>query len=176
MKLYVTRHGQTQWNFENKVCGISDIELTAKRIAQANEIALKLANYKIDLIISSPLKRAQKTAEIISNLISINFIVDNRLFEQNYGIYEGVQRDNVNFLEAKKNFVCKYPDGESVVQVAHRVFSLVDEIKEKYPSQNILFVSHGGVCRVIDTYFNDLTNEEFYKFTLGNCELKEYVL
>jgi probable phosphoglycerate mutase len=176
MKLYVTRHGQTKWNFENKVCGISDIELTEKGIKQAEELASKLTACKIDIIISSPLKRALKTAEIISNLIGVNFTADDRLFEQNYGIYEGVARDNADFLAAKMNFVCKYPKGESMVQVAHRAFNLIDELKVKYPDKNVLFVSHGGVCRIIDTYFNDMTNEEFYRFRLENCEFKKYDL
>ncbi|MDR3552403.1 MAG: histidine phosphatase family protein [Clostridia bacterium] len=174
MKLYVTRHGQTEWNYENKVCGTSDIQLSANGIEQAKELALKLTAYKIDIIISSPMKRARETAEIISETTGVNCIIDERLLEQNYGIFEGAQRDNADFLAAKKKLVCRYPEGESMVQVAHRVFNLIDELKEKSPAQNVLLVSHGGVCRVIETYFNDLSNEEFYAYRLRNCEIKEY--
>lgn len=66
--LYVTRHGQTVWNAQNKVCGITDIELTPK----GREQALELANVPIEM--------------------------DERLIEQNYGIYEGVDRKNEAFL------------------------------------------------------------------------------
>ena len=103
MKLYVTRHGQSEWNYENKVCGISDINLTEKGIEQAKELAAKLENYNIDIIISSPLRRARKTAEIISSTIGKDIIIDNRLFEQNFGVYEGGSRDSLNFKESIYN-------------------------------------------------------------------------
>lgn len=174
MKLYVTRHGQSEWNYENKVCGISDINLTEKGIEQAKELAAKLENYNIDIIISSPLRRARKTAEIISSTIGKDIIIDNRLFEQNFGVYEGGSRDSLNFKESKKQFTCKPSGGESLFQVVHRVYNLIEEIKEKYPDKTILLVGHGSVSRIINTYFDDISNEEFYRFNLGNCELKEY--
>jgi broad specificity phosphatase PhoE len=174
MKLYVARHGQTEWNEKNKVCGISDIKLSEKGIEQAKQLAVNVLNYKIDFIITSPLKRAKNTAEIIADYKGISFMVDDRLFEQNYGVFEGVLRDNLDFLDAKKKFVCKYPQGESMFQVAQRVYNLLDEIKIKYSNKNILIISHGGVCRIIKTYFSDLSNEEFFQYRLGNCELEEY--
>lgn len=73
-----------------------------------------------------------------------------------------------------KQFAIKYPNGESMLQVAQRIYNLIDEIKEKYSSKNILLISHGGVCRIIHTYFHDISNEEFYKYVLGNCEIKVY--
>ena len=66
MKLYVTRHGQTLWNRQDLVCGISDIQLSPEGIRQAEELALILDKYSIDLIYSSPLQRAYRTAEIIA--------------------------------------------------------------------------------------------------------------
>lgn len=56
MKLFVTRHGQTTWNVQNKVCGITDVELTEKGIEQAKKLADIVQNHNIDMIISSPLK------------------------------------------------------------------------------------------------------------------------
>ena len=66
MKLYVTRHGETTWNVEWRVSGVTDVELTDRGREQANGLARVLKNEKIDLIIVSPLKRARHTAEIIS--------------------------------------------------------------------------------------------------------------
>ncbi|MBP1989744.1 histidine phosphatase family protein [Paenibacillus eucommiae] len=176
MKLFVTRHGQTEWNSENRVCGITNINLTDTGIEQAKELSTKLADYKIDIIISSPLKRAKETAEIISDAIGKIVIIDRRLFEQNYGVYEGVSRNAEDFRAAKKHFSSKLSGGESLFQVAHRVYSLIEEIKEKYPNENVLFVTHGSVCRVIHSYFTDLSNEEYFEYYTGNCELKEYSL
>ena len=176
MKLYVTRHGQTELNVKRKVCGLTNIPLTEKGKAQAKALSAKLATKKIDLIICSPLKRARMTAEIINESTHCNIIVDDRIIEQNYGVYEKTDWDDEKFLAAKKAFFCKFPGGESIVQVAHRAYNLLDEIKEKYDGKTILIVSHGGVCRVIDTYFNDRTNNEFFDFQLDNCGLKEYEL
>lgn len=172
--LYVARHGQTVWNAENKVCGITDVDLTGVGIAQAKELAAVVATKNVSLIISSPLKRTVETSKIVSEICNISMETDERLIEQNYGIYEGVDRKNEEFLSNKRNFAFKYPDGESMMQVAYRVYGLLDEIKGKYKDKNVLLISHGGVCRIINTYFKDMTNEEFFNYRLGNGELEEY--
>lgn len=81
-----------------------------------------------------------------------------------------------SFLENKKHFAYKYPNGESMMQVAHRVYELLNEIKSNYSDKNVLLISHGGVCRIINTYFKDMTNDEFFYYTLNNAELVEYSL
>lgn len=172
--LYIARHGQTIWNAQNKVCGITDVELTEKGIEQATALARVIVDKKIDLIISSPLKRAIKTSKIVSEICNIPMEIDARLIEQNYGIYEGVDRKEEAFLNNKRNFAYKYPNGESMMQVACRVYGLIDEIKCKYEDKNVLLISHGGVCRIINTYFRDMTNEEFFNYTLQNGALEEY--
>jgi broad specificity phosphatase PhoE len=103
-------------------------------------------------------------------------MIDNRLIEQNYGIYEGVDRSNIGFQNNKKLFAFKYPGGESMMQVAYRVYGLLESIKEQYPDKNVLLVCHGGVCRIINTYFEDITNEEFYHWSMENTQLREYCL
>ena len=66
MKLYVMRHGQTDWNVLGKVQGITDVELNERGIEQAKQAKDKVNQYEIDLIVYSPLKRAKKTAEIVN--------------------------------------------------------------------------------------------------------------
>ena len=172
--LYVARHGQTIWNAENRVCGITDVDLTTKGKEQAKALAHEVGNKSIDLIISSPLKRAVETSKIISDICNIPYEIDERLIEQNYGIYEGVDRKNQDFLYNKRCFVFKYPNGESMMQVAYRIYGLIDEIKSKHKDHNVLLISHGGVCRIINTYFHDMTNDEFFNYTLGNGKLEAY--
>ena len=176
MKLYVARHGQTVWNAANRVCGITDVELTEKGIEQAQELAKLVAEAKVDMILTSPLVRAMDTGKIVSEYCNIPMMVDNRLIEQNYGIYEGVDRKNEEFLANKRNFAYRYPNGESMMQVAYRIYGLLEDIKEKYSGKDVLLISHGGVCRIIETYFNDMTNEEFFNYTLKNAQLKIYEL
>lgn len=174
MKLFIARHGQTEWNVADKICGVTDVPLTQKGIEQARILADKLSEYPIDRIFVSPLKRAVATAEIIAGTLGIDFTVDARLTEQNYGVFEGVYRKDEQFLAAKCNFLCRYPGGESAALVAQRVYNLIDEVKANYPEQNILFVTHGGVCRIIETYFNNLSNDDYFQFAIKNCELKIY--
>ena len=142
--LYVARHGQTVWNAQNKVCGITDVDLTEKGIEQAKTLAYLVESQNISLILSSPLRRAVDTSKIVANICNIPIEIDQRLIEQNYGIYEGVDRKNEAFLNNKRNFAYKYPNGESMMQVAYRVYGLIDEIRYKYQKDNILIISHGG--------------------------------
>lgn len=176
MKLFVARHGQTVWNAQNRVCGVTDVKLTEKGIDQARELADAVRNHNIDMVIVSPLERAMETGKIVADKNSIPLQIEELLIEQNYGIYEGVDRETDSFLVNKRNFAYKYPEGESMLQVAYRIYGLINKIKEQYQGKNILIISHGGVCRIIRTYFQDMTNEEFFNYTLENGRLEEYEL
>lgn len=173
MKLYVARHGQTVWNAKNKVCGVTDVDLTEKGREQAKKLA-HIVPDTIDVIISSPLKRAVETSKIVAEKKNIPIHIEELLTEQNYGIYEGVDRKNPQFLENKRNFAFRYHKGESMMQVAYRIYGLLDQIKKEYEGKTVLIICHGGVCRIIRTYFNDMTNEEFFEYTLENGKLEEY--
>ncbi|MBQ2755311.1 MAG: histidine phosphatase family protein [Oscillospiraceae bacterium] len=177
MKLYAARHGETVWNAQDRVSGLTDVELTEKGIAQAKALAVKLEGVKIDLMLVSPLKRAQDTAKIVSEHCGgISIITEERLIEQNYGIYEGIDRFNEAFLQNKRWFAYKYPGGESMMQLAHRIYGLLDEVTVKYSDKNVLLVCHGGVLRAVNTYFKDMTNDEYFNFLLDNCGLIEFEL
>lgn len=176
MKLLVSRHGETIWNVEEKVCGLTDVSLTEKGISQAEKLGEKVKDKGIEFIICSPLKRAYTTAKIVADKIGVPVVTDKRLIEQNYGIYEGLDCHDERFLNNKRNFAYKYPGGESMMNVAHRTYGLIEELKENYPDKCILLICHNGVVRVINTYFKDVTNEEFFNYTLENCGLEEYEL
>ena len=176
MKLFVARHGQTVWNLEDRISGITDVELTELGREQARDLACRMEDKNIDVIIVSPLKRAIDTANIVAEKCKVDVIVDNRLIEQNYGIYEGLNTKVPEFLANKRMFAYKYPEGESMMQVAYRAYSLIDDIKEKYKGKNVMFVTHGGVCRAIHTYFYDLTNDEYFRYVTKNCMAREYDL
>lgn len=66
MKIYIARHGQTEWNKLNKICGLTDVDLTALGREQAGKLAEDLKDKNISVIISSPLKRAMDTAGYVS--------------------------------------------------------------------------------------------------------------
>lgn len=177
--LYVLRHGETEWNTQNRICGVSDVPLTENGILQPEKAAEDILknNIKIDIIISSPLKRANATADVIASAVNLPVRLDARLTEHNYGVFEGKDRKTDGFLATKKNLCLRYIGGESAMNVAARVFPLIEEYKSgEYDGKNILFVTHGGVARVIHSYFDRMTNEDFFGFALDNCRLMKYPL
>jgi probable phosphoglycerate mutase len=176
MKLYVARHGQTQWNAENKVCGRTDLPLTETGIHQARALSEKAADLGIDLILTSPLDRAHTMARIIADRCGAEVKVEERLIEQDYGVFEGVDRQDPGFLANKRQFAVRYPGGESMMDMAGRLYPLLREIREKYPEKCVLLACHGGVCRVIRTFFVPMTNEEYFSYSPENCSLECYEL
>ncbi|MBQ7337122.1 MAG: histidine phosphatase family protein [Clostridia bacterium] len=174
MSLFVTRHGQTPWNVENKVCGLTDIPLTEIGIEQARALAQSAKDKNFSAILSSPLLRARHTAQFTADACHLPVVIEPRLIEQNYGIYEGKSGFDLGFLENKRLFATRYPKGESHMDVAARVYPLLEELREKCTTQNVLLVCHGGVCRVIHTFFHPLTNDEYFHYQAPNATLIEY--
>lgn len=177
MKLYVTRHGETPMNTANLICGRTDIDLTETGIQQAVETGKNLQNHGISRIIASPMIRAQHTAKLIAEQIGFDperIETDDRLIEQDYGIYENTLW-SPEFLANKKHFAVRYPGGESHMDLAGRIYPLLNELKAR-GSEPTLLVCHGGVCRVIRTYFEDMPNEDFPLFNMLNCAVLEYEL
>ena len=178
MKIYSTRHGQTEYNRLDLILGSTDIPLNETGIEQAEILASNVALIKsLDIIISSPMLRAKETAMKVAERCNIPIIIDERLREWNYGEFEGKSRYVDGFADNKLEFAVRMgKSGESMIQLSHRVYSALDDIIEKYNNKNVLIVSHGGVCRVIETYFNDMTAKEFSGWFMGNCQLIEYLI
>jgi len=176
MKIYSTRHGQTAYNKEELILGTTDIPLNETGLAQAAELAEAVEKLgDVDIIISSPMLRAVTTARAAAEKCGLEVITDKRLREWDYGEFEGKSRFTEGFAENKREFAVKMRGGgESLLQLSHRVYSFLDDIIERYADKNVLVVSHGGICRVIETYFHDMTVEEYSNWFMGNCELLEY--
>lgn len=175
-KLYFVRHGESMWNVEDKICGQTDSPLTAKGHEQAIETGNKILGLGIraDEILYSPLSRAKETALHISDITGIPARVDNRLVEQNFGVWEGTSpRNAADFKEAKKQFLCNYGTGESMFRLAQRIYNLLDEITSNKEKTYIL-VAHNGIARVVYSYFNDMTNDEYASYGVPNCSVTEF--
>ncbi|MDO4862723.1 MAG: histidine phosphatase family protein [Ruminococcus sp.] len=176
MKIYSTRHGQTDYNRDEIILGTTDLPLNETGTLQAKELAEAVARLgDVDIIIASPMTRAQATACAVAVRCGLDIVTDERLREWDYGEFEGKSRFTEGFAEGKLEFGVRMgKTGESLIQLAHRVYSALDDIISKYSGKNVLIVSHGGVCRVIETYFNDMTAEEFGGWFMGNCQIIEY--
>ncbi len=173
---YFTRHGQTVWNVADKICGTTDSPLTDHGKEQAIELGQKLKeeNLPIDQILYSPLTRAKDTALCISEMTGIPAAEEPLLKEQCFGKWEGTSPRNAPaFVEDKKKFVYNYEGGESMFRMAQRIYNLLDRICSE-PDKTYLLVAHNGISRFIESYFHDMTNEEFASFGIKNCEVREY--
>lgn len=174
--LYFVRHGQTVWNVANKICGATDIELTEKGHEQAILTGQKILEQGIqaDVILASPLIRAKATAEHIAEITGIPMRVEDRLKEQCFGKYEGTPRHGEEFEEAKKSFINHYEGGESMLKLAQRIYNVLDEIVNDPEQKTVILVAHNGIARVVQSYFYDMTNEEYGKFGIDNCQIVAY--
>ena len=174
MTVYFVRHGQTFLNIEDKVCGLIDSRLTELGHQQAIETGKKIkeSGIKFDVILYSPLSRAKDTAKHISEICDVPMIEEPRLIEQSFGKYEGTPKSCEAFMEAKKQFLSRYDGGESMFQVAQRIYNLLDDLKKE--NKTYLLVAHNGISRVVHSYFYPMTVDEYAKFQIKNCEVKEY--
>lgn len=174
--LYFTRHGQTIWNVENKICGATDIALTDLGHQQAIALGKEILSQslQIDEILYSPLIRAAETARHISEVTGITMRMEPRLKEQNFGRYESTPRNGAEFKVAKTHFIDHFDGGETMLQLSQRIYNLLDDIKAESGEKTYLLVAHNGIARVIHSYFYDMDNEEYAAFGIKNCEIRKY--
>ena len=173
-KLYFVRHGETVWNAENKICGATDSPLTQLGLEQARDLGKAAVEQGIqaDLILYSPLSRAKDTAQQIADMTGTPMRAEPRLVEQNFGRYEGTPRNSEEFQLARQQFALGY-GGETSLRLAQRIYNLLDELTAD-PEHVYMLVAHNGIARCVNTYFFEMTNEEYAYFRLKNCEIRRY--
>lgn len=178
MVLYVTRHGQTNGNIERVIDGCRrDLCLNETGISQAKNAKEFLKDVKIDLIICSPLIRTRQTAKII-NINNVPEIIEPRLIERDSGEFTGMSFDSFDReLYWNYNDTTKYESVENIRDFFKRIYEYLDYIKEEYKDKTVLLVTHGGVTKVINCYFNGIPDSGSLKnLELQNCEVAKYVL
>lgn len=154
---YLVRHGETEWNVKDLLQGTSDSPLTEKGINDAKNVAKKLKNIKFDLVFSSDLLRAKRTAEIIALEHKLTVETNNLLRERYFGHLEGKPNDEYrNWAKAFKDltdeerFTSKISDDiESDEEIATRLLQFIREIAIGNPGKTILAVSHGGIIKTL---------------------------
>ena len=177
MKIYLTRHGQTDYNKKRMMQGRSDIPLNEVGIAQARAAREKLGNIKFDAVYSSPLIRAVKTAEIIGNVSEAEIIKDERIIEANFGKYELMNYYGTGLpmmLYWSFPEVFKAPEGvETIQEMIDRTSSFLRELEQK-DYENVLVACHGGIIRPIRGYLEDKKNGIIWRPRPKNCETFVY--
>jgi len=161
--IYLTRHGQTEWNLEKRLQGHGNSPLTEFGLNRAKELSERIKDIDIDTIYTSPIERAYKTAEIVKGDKYIEVKVHEGLKEMNFGDYEGkiteeVMKENPDWdISAimRGNLEMRAPNGETLGEVRERVNSAMRDIIKENEGKNILIVAHGITLKAIMTFFND---------------------
>ena len=150
--LYLARHGETQWNKVQRFQGRLDSELTSIGKQQSKHLALNLIQNKIDLIISSPLGRAVKSAIICQETLNIPIIKLNEITERDLGHWQGQYASNIKaddtYNEILHQFTQLTPeDGESAIDCGTRIYNSLQTLAKNQINKNLLVIFHGEALR-----------------------------
>ncbi len=179
MKLYLVRHGQTDYNLKNLLQGSTDNPLNETGRQQARQLARMLEDVPFEIIYSSPLKRAKETAEIIRevNIYKPPILLDERLKEIDMGEWEGryfpaiLEEHREMFERVRENpFEYVPPGGESFSQFVDRLRSFVEELRGK-EHEVVLIVAHQMVNSVLRILVEGADWREFWTRRQKNGEV-----
>lgn len=183
---YCLRHGATDWNRQGRFQGLTDNPLNEDGLAQAHAAADLLRGNGIAHVVSSPLLRAMKTAEIVGSAVSAPVTIDARIIECDFGSLEGLSvratmaKHGVSSAEGLISILP--PDGEAWTNVAERSLNCVSEWLGRAPQRDILFVCHDAVMQAMaqalcGRFFQNRHGTPFrYARTRGGWTLEEVAI
>lgn len=176
----LVRHGETDWNAARRLQGHTDIGLNARGLAQAEQMAraLKKINLQFDVLYTSDLQRAAKTAQEIEKLFDTTAIVNAELKERHLGALQGLTTDEAPVREPalwkshlSRNIEENLRDGESIQQFADRIKNALDHIKRQHSGKTILLVSHGGALDMMYRIASNQTLDAEKAVSVPNASL-----
>lgn len=177
MRIYLTRHGQTDLNAKKLMQGRSDIPLNETGRAQARAAKEKLGDVKFDAVYASPLDRAIETAQTISGVDRSEIIIDERIIETDFGKYE---QKPYSTMGLPMNLYWVLPEVfpapetvESTDEMIARVRAFFEDL-EKKNYNNVLIACHGGIIRVIRGYLEGAKKGYVWRPRPKNCEIRVY--
>ena len=169
LRIYLARHGETEWNVIGKMQGQTDIPLNARGREQALLLRDTLKGIPIDAIYSSTLSRSRDTAQAIGSTAPLTSL--DGLREQNRGKFQGAQNDNPEFLKRNTNPDDSLDGGESLNQLTERVRATLERIRNEHPSGNVVIVGHSVTNQMILRVLMNLTAEQAIAINQANDEL-----
>lgn len=193
MKLYIMRHGETDWNKQGLIQGSADIPLNEYGVELAIKTRAGLAHdhIRFDKVFSSPYIRAKRTAEILLEGQKVPLIIEDRIREMSFGKYEGIiireLRTNPEYTEINKCFddplhYIREEGAESYEEVFARIKSFFTDtiLPLEQTCENILMVSHGALIRACISIIKNQSLEEYWSIHQQNCsinivEVREHV-
>ena len=177
MKIYLTRHGQTNLNKARLMQGLTDEPLNEKGLAQAAAMREKIGDVRFDAVYASPLIRAVTTGAIIGGVDPAEVIRDSRIIEADFGVYE---KRKYYLMGPKMMLYWALPEifpaprsVETVASLRERSASFLREL-EKKDYGTVLIACHGGIMRALSGYLEDKKNGLVWRPKPHNCEVRVY--
>jgi 2,3-bisphosphoglycerate-dependent phosphoglycerate mutase len=176
--LILLRHGQSQWNLENRFTGWVDVELSAKGEEEARAAGELLKPFQIDMLYTSVQKRAMRTAELaleVAGKTNVPTVRSEKLNERHYGDLQGLNKDDIGkqYGEAqlkiwRRSYDIPPPNGESLKNTQERCIPYyLSEIEPKLrEGKNILIAAHGNSLRAIVMHLEKLTPEQILEVNI----------
>jgi len=179
LHLILVRHGATEWNTQNRYQGQSDVPLSDLGKQQADLLAERLVDQKIDAIYASDLKRAQMTAKTIAKKHNLKINPEPRLRELKFGILEGLTFDEAEaqypeMIRAWLDDFNNTPVGAETIETFNaRIVSLLESLKQEHNNEVVLLVGHGGSLSEILRVVLGLSREKRWYLEMENASLAE---
>ncbi len=172
------RHGQTDWNIDNRFRGVMDVPLNDAGIVQVQRTGLRLQNVQIDAAYSSPLGRTRATAEIIASPHNLAVQMRPELLDLNYGDWTGKLPSEVDAAQyalwRTKPDEAQIPHGELLSVVRARAMALVWDLSAQHPNQTVLLVSHDLVGKILVCVVLDASINAIQRIQLDNASITRF--
>jgi broad specificity phosphatase PhoE len=170
MRIYITRHGETQWNKLGRMQGWKNSDLTEKGIENARKLGKSLEAIPFDIVYTSPSGRTIETAKLIMGNRDVPIVEREELKEMGFGTWEGMDHEAVEELYPEERHIFwnkphlyKPIDGESFEELISRVKKVLQDIMESAAGENILIVSHGVTIKAMYAILKGYELEEIWK-------------
>jgi broad specificity phosphatase PhoE len=166
--IFLIRHGETEWHREGRLLGNRDLGLNADGINQSHAIVKALSGLSVSEVLTSPLRRAAQTAEIIGGAFDLEIARDPRLSDVRVGRWEGMRYSELaadpDFQRFMRNpLSVPSPGGEHVDDVRERAVASIGQALSDNPGgENIVFVTHANVIRIVLSHYLGTTLANFH--------------
>ena len=170
LRLYIARHGETDWNVLHRLQGWTDRPLNETGRRQAVQLAEALKGIRLDAIYSSTLSRSRDTARTVAaDTMTVKSL--DGLRERNYGHYQGGSDTAPEYLRRSNDWTDRLDDGESLNQLLARSRDSLAQIRREHPTGNVLIVAHRITNQMLLRALLDLTPEQTAKIVQDNDEV-----
>ncbi|SFR01976.1 alpha-ribazole phosphatase [Desulfoscipio geothermicus] len=177
-RVFLIRHGETQWNKDFRIQGKSDVPLSDNGTRQAEALSNRLAGQEFAAFFSSNLSRARETAAIIARPHNQPVQVLNDLQELNFGHWEGMTIEEIRRQYRQESSAwwaspleTRIPGGENLAELAERSVRAIKTIIERYPRQQVVVVAHGGTIRSIVGTVLGFDLNQYWRLRQDNASL-----